>query len=71
MYHLVSVAWFKKWQVYTSTKDQDEEHPGPINEDFDFLCVPKDQILSVDPFYGNTFLKDGIREEIHYKVLDD
>ena len=70
-YHLVSVTWFKKWQVYTSSHDEDADHPGSINDDFATLCVAKELLLNSDQFFGSNFLKDGMREDIHYKVLDD
>ena len=70
-YHLVSVSWFNKWKHYTSAHDEDADHPGPINSDFATLCVAQEHIIAQDKFYGSLFLKDGMREDIHYKVLDD
>lgn len=74
-YHLVSCHWLAKWERYTSSQSLSEKkHPGPINskEELDFLIhIDKRQFFFKQDFFYNMHLKSSVKEDVHFKVVND
>lgn len=74
-YYLIAMDWFKRWEAYTSSQDQNVEPPGPINHknDIKTLIITKDlfELVGRDYFYKSIHLKDNCKEDLHYKVVDE
>lgn len=52
-YHIVSIEWFRRWQKYTSSQDENayRTEPGPINtNEIDQLAAKHDDYIVWDRF---------------------
>ena len=52
-YHIVSIEWFRRWQKYTSSQDENayRTEPGPINtNEIDQLAAKHDEYIVWDRF---------------------
>lgn len=71
-FHLVEMDWFKLWQAYASSPDNNQP-PGQINnfDNIKHLLITKDILIHSDNWMGNYHFKDSAKEDVHFKVLDD
>lgn len=67
------MEWYARWEAYVK-QEENADSPGPINSDSQLqrLFVTRDLVLfgELDYFFTDFNLKDGAKEEVHYKVLD-
>ena len=73
-YYIVSMDWYQRWEAYS--KDQENAvFPGPINSNADLkkLIVTQDllQFGDLEHYFTDYNLKDGAKEDVHYKILDE
>ena len=84
-YYLITMAWFNNWQAYTGCAPQNEgdeeieephrgKHPGMINPPSQLRAILDlkydDKVQYTNDFFDNWHLKRGIKEDQHYKVID-
>ena len=70
----MSMDWFKRWEAFAKQEEK-SVNPGPINSKYDLtkIMVSKNlvQFGEIEYFFTDYHLKDGAKEDVHYKVLDE
>jgi hypothetical protein len=68
------MEWFQRWEAFAKQEEK-AANPGPVNSKADLgkIMVGRNlaQFGDVEYFFTDYNLKDGAKEDVHYKVLDD
>ncbi len=70
-FYIISANWLKQWKTYVSYDQMGGgDFPGPINND-DIIEEEKHSVIcESDNQYLNINLKDNLREEDHFVILN-
>ena len=70
-FYIISAEWLKRWKTYVNYDGMGGgDFPGPINNE-DIIEEEKNSIIcEVDKQFLNINLKDGLREEDHFVILN-
>jgi hypothetical protein len=73
IWYVVSIEWMKNWKLYVGYDGmQGGEFPGPIKNEDIIEYEEHRQYVSDETYqYLNINLKDGLREEDHYVIVDE
>ena len=68
------MEWYKRWEAFAKREDK-AENPGQINAIPDLTRIMVTRSLvefgDLEHFFTDYNLKDGAKEDVHYKVFDE